>query len=71
MSATRLLLTYEHNIARTVSGRKATDRSLSRSGRLGLDFGLFGDLKRVIDFDAQVTDRAFQLGMAKQQLDRS
>jgi hypothetical protein len=33
-----------------------------------LDFRLLGDLQRVIDFDAEVANCAFQLGMAKQQL---
>ena len=36
-----------------------------------LDFGLLGDFEGVIDFDAEISHRAFQLGMSKQELDRS
>ena len=32
--------------------RVATDREVSRSGRLALDFGLFSDFQGIIDFDA-------------------
>lgn len=34
----------------------------------GLDLGLLGDLQRVVYLDAEVSDGAFELGMAKQQL---
>ena len=35
------------------------------AGRL-LDFSLLGNLQRIIHLDTKVSDRAFQLGMAKQ-----
>lgn len=47
------------------SGHTGCDR------RAGLDFGLLGDLKRIIYLDTKVSDRAFQLGMAKQELNGS
>ena len=36
---------------------------------IGSDVNLLGDLNRVVDFDAEISDRAFDLGMAKQELD--
>jgi len=36
------------------------------SGRL--DLGLFGDLKCIVDIDAQVPNGAFELAVAKEQL---
>ena len=34
-----------------------------------LDFRLFGDIQRVIDLDAEVSDGTLELGMAQQYLD--
>ena len=36
-----------------------------------LNLGLLGDLQRVVYLDAEVSDGAFELGMAKQQLNGS
>ena len=35
------------------------------AGTCALDFGLFRNLQGVIDFDAEIANRAFELGMAK------
>jgi len=40
----------------------------SRSRNAWLDFSLLRNFQRVIHLDAEVSDRAFQLGMPKQQL---
>ena len=42
------------------------DRPLPPSG--GVDLGLLGDLKRVVDLDPAVTDGAFEVSMAEQGL---
>ncbi len=36
-----------------------------------LDVNLFSNFEVVVDFDAEISDRAFNLGMPKKQLDRS
>ena len=41
-------------------------------GHLGysfLNFSLFGDFQRIVDFNTQISDCTFQFGVAKQQLD--
>jgi len=35
------------------------------------DFGLFRDGQGIVDLDAKITDRAFELGVAQKKLDRS
>jgi hypothetical protein len=35
------------------------------------DINLFGNSERVINLDAEIADRAFDLGVAEQELDRS
>jgi hypothetical protein len=35
------------------------------------DLGLLGDLQRIVNFDAKVSDGALQLGMPKQELNGS
>ena len=48
------------------SGHTAKPVQPQGAGRL--DFGLLRDFQSIIDLDAKVSDGAFQLGMAKQQL---
>jgi len=38
---------------------------------MGSDVELLGNIEGIIEFDAEVSDGAFQLGMAEQQLDRA
>jgi len=45
-------------------------QTLHAAGNAALDLGLFRDFQRIIDFDAQIPDGTFQLGMSEQQLDR-
>jgi len=40
----------------------------ARPVRAALDLGLLGDLQRVVNFDAKVSDRTLQLGMGKLEL---
>jgi hypothetical protein len=42
-----------------------------RVGSASPDVSLFGDLKRVVDLDAEVSDSAFDLCMSQQKLDRT
>jgi len=35
-----------------------------------LNFGLFGDFQSIVDFNTQVSNGTFQLGVSEQQLDR-
>ena len=41
----------------------------SHPGRFSLNFGLFGDFQSIVDFNTQVSNGAFKLGMPEQQLD--
>ena len=46
------------------SGRTTPSKSAERAAAAAqLDFGLFRDLKRIIDLDSKVSNGAFQLAM--------
>ncbi len=47
------------------------DRRALKAPTLSLDFGLLSNFERIIDFDAEISHRAFQLGMPEQGLDGS
>ncbi len=36
-----------------------------------LDLGLFGDLERIVDFDAKIPNRTFEFGVSKEELNRA
>jgi len=56
------------DIPRTRSIQKAAARITTRSRDAQLDFSLLGNFQGVIDLDAEISNGAFQLGMAKQEL---
>ncbi len=52
-------------------GRSAPVGADRLGAGLPLYLGLLGHLQGVVHLDAEVTDRAFELGMSEQQLDRA
>lgn len=67
----------EKGIHRPAFGRQLQYNMSPESGHMGcdrkalLDFCLLGDFKRVIHLDTEVSNRAFQLEMAQQELNGS